>query len=128
MSADYNIASGEAKDQVRLLISDVGGSSGSDFLFTNAEIEFFLSEREQNVPLAAAMALRTIASNEAMVSKRIKFLELETDGPDVGEFLLKAAKALEEQADEDFDFEVFSMNVDLFSRRDILREKAERQG
>jgi len=69
--------------EVRLLISDVGGADGESFIFTDDEIQTFLNLRLGRVPLAAAMALNAIAANEAQVSKRIKYLELETDGPSV---------------------------------------------
>lgn len=94
------------KDQVRLLISDVGGNSGKDFLFSDTEIENFLSMRGDSVHLAAATALRAIAGNEAQVSKRITFLELKTDGPAVAKELRELAKSLEESADEDADMEI----------------------
>src|SRR5688572_3932453 len=68
----------EPNDQVRLLISDVGGESGDDFLFSDNEILTFLSMEGENVYKAAAVALRTIAANEAQVMKRIKILELST--------------------------------------------------
>lgn len=79
------------RERVRLLISDVGGTSGDDFLFTDDEIDTFLEMRLGRVHLAAATALNTIAANETQVSKRIKYLELETDGPAVARELRELA-------------------------------------
>ena len=43
---------------------------------------------------AAALALETIAANEALVEKRITLLDLKTDGPAVCDALLKRAQQL----------------------------------
>jgi hypothetical protein len=102
---------------VRLLISDVGGDSEVDFIFEDADIERFLELRGNNVFRAASTALRTIAGNEALVSKRIKFLELTTDGPAVSKELRELAKELETIADDGTDIEIIEMATDEFSRR-----------
>lgn len=115
MTASYTPGASE-KDDVRLLISDIGGQ-GNEYIFQDEEIAAFLAMRDVNVGLAAATALRTLASNEALVSKRIKFLELETDGPAVAKELRAAADAMEKQANEDGDIEVIEWSVDEFSRR-----------
>jgi hypothetical protein len=101
-----------------MLISDVGGEDGKSFIFSDLEINTFLESRG-SVNLAAAAALRTIAANEAQVSKRIKFLELSTDGPAVAKELRALAQELEEQDDDDSDMEIATMGVDLFSRRSL---------
>ena len=82
------------QEQVRLLITDVGGDDGETFVFSDAEIETFLSLRKGNVYLAAALALNTLAANEALVSKRITYLELSTDGPAVSRALRELAAQL----------------------------------
>jgi len=115
MAATYDIAKGTAKDKVRLLISDVGGSDGKSFLMQDEEIAVYLSLREEDIRLAAAEAFRTIAGNEAQVAKRIKFLELETNGPAVASELIKLADKLEEAVDEDSDVEFASMAVTDFN-------------
>lgn len=111
---------------VRLLISDIGGKDGSSFIFVDKEIEAILSRRE-SVELAAATLLRTIAGNEAMVSKRIEFMELKTDGPAVSKELRELATALETTADDDAVFEIVQMNVDMFSKRDLILNRLRRE-
>lgn len=81
---------------VRLLISDLD----ADPVFTDAEIEAFLA-LEGPVKLAAAQALDTMASNEAMVSKKIRTLDLQTDGPAVAASLRASATELRRQYYED---------------------------
>jgi hypothetical protein len=110
---------------VRLLISDVGGETGTDFIFTDEEVEAFL-ELTGAVRLAAAEALRAIAGNEAMVSKRITYLELSTDGPAVAKELreladsLTAAHVAGAEEAEDEGFEIAEMNLDWNTRRAML--------
>lgn len=111
MAATYTIATDSGK--VRLLISDIGGDDGKSFLFEDDEIEAFLVLRE-DIRLAAATALRTIAANEAQVSKRIKFLELSTDGPAVAKSLVEVAEKLEAEADDDSEVEIANMSWDQF--------------
>jgi hypothetical protein len=86
--------------RVRLLISDVGGPDGKTFAFSDAEIDGFLG-LGGNVKQAAAEALRTIAGNEAQVSKRIEYLELKTDGPAVAKELGDLADKLEAKAEQE---------------------------
>lgn len=116
MPATYSVATDPGK--VRLLISDIGGSDGSSFIFEDDEIAAFLAMRGGNIRLGAATALKAIAANEAQVSKRIKFLELSTDGPAVAKELLSTAEKLEEESDSDIDeeggFDVAAMSNDPF--------------
>lgn len=107
---------------VRLLISDVGGKDGTKFIFTDAEIEAIMAIRE-GVRATAATLLRVIAGNESQVSKRITFLELSTDGPAVSKELRELAKGLEAEEDDDAVFEIAQMNVDMFSRRQLILKR-----
>lgn len=111
---------------VRLLISDIGGKDGTSFIFSDGEIEVMLARRSDPFA-AAATLLRTIAANEAMVSKRIKFMELETDGPAVSKELRELATSLEQTADDDAMFEIVTINADMFSRRDIILNRLKRE-
>jgi hypothetical protein len=111
---------------VRLLISDVGGSDGKQFIFTDKEIEAIMGMRE-GIRAAAATLLRTIAGNESQVSKRITFLELSTDGPAVSKELRELATGLEAEEDDDAVFEVVQMNVDMFSRRQLILQRFRRE-
>lgn len=83
----------DATGLVRLIISDTATVQ----VFTDDQIAAFLTMEDGSVKLAAAQALDAIASNEALVSKRIKTLDLQTDGPAVAESLRDHATALREQ-------------------------------
>jgi len=82
---------------VRLLCTDLDEVSP---LFTDAQITAFLTLEASNVRLAAAQALDTMASSEALVSKKIRTQDLSTDGPAVAEELRARAAALRKQTDD----------------------------
>lgn len=83
---------------VRLLINDVDEDNET---FSDDDIEAFLALEGDSVRLAAAQALDTIASNEALVSKRIRTLGLSTDGPAVAKALRDHAARLRSQVAAD---------------------------
>lgn len=112
------------KDQVRLLISDVGGQDEESFIFSDEEINAFLSMEGGNIKLAASTALRTIAANTAMVMKVIKFMELSTDGAKVAKVLLETAKELKEQGEEDDEeIDIISMNLNSTSESELIANR-----
>jgi len=105
--------------RVRLLVPD---NDSANYIFDDDEIDAFLA-LEGDVRRAAALALETIASNEALTLKVIRLLDVQTDGRAVSDALLKRAAALRKQAD-DTDmaaggaFDVAEMVFDDFSWRE----------
>jgi hypothetical protein len=83
---------------VRLLVPD---RDLANLIFADADIAAFLVMEGAVVKRAAASALETVASNEAMVSKVIRSQDLATDGAKVSDALLKRAAELRRQADQD---------------------------
>lgn len=81
---------------VRLLCTDLDETAP---LLTDAQISGLLTLEAGNVRLAAAQALDTIASSEALVSKKIRTMDLQTDGPAVAKELRERAAGLRKQAD-----------------------------
>lgn len=96
MSFTYDLTTSVGK--VRLIIKD---SSEAIAFFTDEELTAFLELNDGSVRLSAADALETWASNEAMVTKAIKLLDLSTNGPAVAASLRAHAKMLREQADKE---------------------------
>lgn len=94
---------------VRLLLNDVS----APWIFTNAEIEAFLTLEGQNVKRAAAQAIDANASNEALASKVLKSQDLSTDGAKVADALRKHAASLREQADVEADDDGYFGVVDM---------------
>jgi len=102
------------RDRVRLLITDTNAEKQ---IFKNEEIDEFLVMNGDDVHLAAAEALETIATSEALTLKVINLLDLSTDGARLAETLMKRAEKLREQSksdNEDFDI------VPLFQCRRIV--------
>jgi hypothetical protein len=101
--------------KVRLLCTDTATVE----IFTDAEIAVFLELNGDSILFAAAMALDVIADNEILVQKRIKLLDLSTDGPSEAKELRAHADSLRLQAGNDLGFDYVENPVDVFS----LREK-----
>lgn len=81
------------RDTVRLLIAD---TDSANQLLTDGQLDQLLL-LEGAVKLAAAQALDIIASSEALVQKKIRTLDLQTDGPAVAASLRAHATTLREQ-------------------------------
>jgi hypothetical protein len=87
--------------QVRLLINDTDVDSDPGPVFTDAEINTFLTLNRSGVKRAAATALETIAGDEALTSKVIRDHELQTDGARLAAELRNLAATLRVQAVDD---------------------------
>jgi hypothetical protein len=99
------------RGQVRLLLSDVDAATA---VFNDAEIDAFLALEGANVKLAAAQAIDTNATNEALASKVIKDHQQQTDGAKVADAMRKHAAALRDQVTGYDDSGVFEV-VDFTS-------------
>ena len=86
-----------AVEHVRLLIADVDASNQ---LLTDDQITAYLELNEWGVRRSAADALDAIASSEALISRKIRTQDLQTDGPAVADALRKHADRLRDQADK----------------------------
>lgn len=129
MAFTYDLANSIGK--VRLLIMD---NNADSYLFEDGEVSAFLLMEGDVVRRGAALALETMASNEAYVSKRIELLDLKTDGPAVAASLLKRAGELRSQADRDDQieeggaFDIAEWVVDDFSARERMAKEWLRRG
>jgi len=79
------------KDNVRMLITDTDSTVP---IFQNEEITAFLTLNGGNVWFASATALLIIAASETLIQKKLKLLDLSTDGPAEAEALRKLAAEL----------------------------------
>lgn len=115
--------------RVRLLIPDTKPDA---YVFDDDELSAFLG-LEGHVKRAAALSLETIASNEAMVLKVIRLLDIQTDGAKTADALLKRAALLRDQAEDDefavnAAFDVAELVYDDFTYRERLQKQAFRTG
>ncbi len=108
--------------KVRLLIPDRSAASA---FFNDEEIETFLVI-EDGVQRATALALETMASDQAMVLKVIRVQDLSTDGRAVSQALLERAGKLRSQAEAadaaqvGGSFDIAEWGVTPFADREIL--------
>lgn len=126
MAYDPNTDAG----RVRLLVTDT--SDDEDVrLFTNDEIDTFLALEGSNVFRAAALALETVAVDQALVLKVIRTLDVQTDGAKVADSLLKRAEKLRARADDDAadatdDFAVAEFADPVFGQRERFWRQVDR--
>lgn len=110
--------------RVRMLISD---RDEQHALFTDEEIAAYL-DLTGSVYLAAAQALETVAASEIMIQKRIKTLDIETDGPSQARELRMLAKSLREQdmalSEDGAGFDIAEQVYDPFGKRERWTKQA----
>jgi hypothetical protein len=101
---DYATAIG----QVRLLVPDTeqfedptGTHDHAEYIFTDAQIQAFLTLYSNNVKRAAAQAKLVLATSEALINKVIRTADYSTDGAKVAAELREQAKQLQAEADKD---------------------------
>lgn len=127
MAIDYTTPAG----QVRLLIADTDEANP---ILTPDQIDAFLSLEGDEVFCAAALALETIAVDQALVLKVIRTLDVSTDGAKVAAELRARAAELRQRATDDADsadddFAIAEFADPVFGyrdrmRRQILRDRA----
>lgn len=127
MQVTYNLS--EDIGKVRLLITD---TDINNQIFYDEEIQSFLDltayNGENNVRLAAAEALYTMARSEALVLKRITLMDLSTDGPATAKSLMDQATQLRELAQTEIEFDWAEMGLTNANRKEIIINKALREG
>ena len=117
--------------RVRMLIPD---RVGDGHAFEDEEIETFLELEGGNVRRAAALALETCASDQALTLKVVRLVDITTDGRAVSEALLQRAGKLRAQADdaeaaEDGGlFDIAEWTPTDFAGRERLYKQAQRGG
>lgn len=113
------------KDDVRLIITD---TDVSYYMFEDEEITVFLTLCSSDVLYAAAMALDTIASNEVLVQKRIRILDLSTDGPSEATALRAHAESLRAQSKAaGAGFKIAEWVLDQFGYVEKINKEAQRE-
>ena len=121
MAFTYNLATDAGK--VRLMIPD---NVVARYIFEDDEIDAFLTI-EGGIKKATALGLETLASNEALVLKVIRLMDLTTDGAKLSDALLRRAAKLREQAEADDTgaaFDWAELVYDDFSARERIIDEA----
>jgi hypothetical protein len=95
---DYSTSIG----QVRLLIPDTEQLGDTpEYIFSDPQIQAFLSLYSNSVKRAAAQAKLVLATSEALINKVIKTYDFQTDGAKLGAELRAQAEMLQKEADRD---------------------------
>ncbi len=109
---DYSTAVG----QVRLLIPDTeqledlsNPTAADEYIFSDSQIQAFLSLYSSNIKRAAAAAKLVLATSETLISKVIKTDDLSTDGAKLGAELRAQADVLKKEADEEDSSDSFTI-------------------
>lgn len=123
MAFTYNTTTDRGR--VRMLITD---RDEENPIFQDDEIDAFLDMNDDSIRLAAASALETIATDQALVLKVLVLLDTETDGAKVAEALMKRAKSLREQEESVGSFDVAEMVVNDFGERERIWKELQREG
>lgn len=98
---------------VRVLLPDVeqykdpqNPTADASYMFEDWQLTAFLTLNGDKVKAAAADAIDTLATNEAMISKKIRTEDLQTDGPAVANAMrlhATALRAAQRREDDDAD-------------------------
>lgn len=129
MTWTYDPTSGDDRDTLRLLIGDTDVEVEDDHFFEDEELNIFLA-LEGDLKLATAQALDSLASSEVMIQKKIRILDLTTDGPSVAAELRARATELRAQfygGTDDLP-QSAELVVDQFTYEQRLRNERLRQG
>lgn len=97
------MATADERISIRTLIPDneaVFGPGEDETLFSDTEIDAFFVAGRNSVLRAAGLANLAIATSEALISKKIRTQDLQTDGAAVADALIKKSKALFDLADQ----------------------------
>lgn len=120
LPSDYPPDYSNAVGQVRALIPDVEPledpsdlSAEAEYIFSDSILQSYLALTRDNVYRAAAVAVNTLATSEALILKVLRSDDRVTDGAKLADSLGKRADWLKRQADEIDDeedlYEAFSI-------------------
>ena len=119
-----------SRGQVRLLIYDTDTVNADRQIFTDAEIDAFLSMNTSIVKLSAASALEAMGASQVFLLKVMKNMDFQTDGAAVGRELRMLAKQYrkdwEDTGDGTFDgmFDSAEMIDTSFAYRERVYKEA----
>ncbi len=125
MTATYDLAT--TVGQVRLQIGDTDVTPASDAIFTDEEIQVFLDANSDNVLLASAQALESLAASTARLAKLTRTLNWTEDTRKVSEDLLSAARQLRDQEADAPAFGFAEKTYTDFNTRQIVINRSLRQ-
>lgn len=100
---DYAIPLGQLRAllfQTKQYIDPANPDEPADYLVPDEQLEAYIAINQGDLYGAAADALLAIATNESLVSKKIRTEDLQTDGPAVAGELRRTAEVFRKQAND----------------------------
>jgi hypothetical protein len=102
---DYSTPLGQLRallSQTKQYVDPMNPTAPRDYLLPDAQLQAYIAINRDGLFGAAADALLALATNEALISKKIRTEDLQTDGPAVaGELRRMADLYRQRQKDED---------------------------
>ena len=92
MATNVGVVRGLIPD-MKKLSDPANPAAPAAYLFEDDHLQSFLTLAGEKPLIAASMALMTLATNEALVSKKIRTEDLSTDGPAVAAELRRLAES-----------------------------------
>lgn len=126
MSFTYDTTT--SRGQVRLIIGDTDTVTAANQIFSDAEIDAFLSMEGSVVKLAAACALEAIASKQAYIQKVITVGDLKTDGAKLAAEFRAQAAGLRAQVEDQPAYDWLEQSVTPAVTTEIIIKDAMRGG
>ena len=90
----YNEGATGTRDTLRTLLGDI---NGDDYIFSDEELNVFLSRNSQSLERAAADACRAVAFNAAKQAIVVKMLDTSIDRTELPRIYMSLATAFERQ-------------------------------
>jgi hypothetical protein len=113
-----------ALGKVRVLITD---GDVAHPIFTDDQLQVFIDLEGEDIFLASALAIETIATSEALILKVIETLDVKTDGAKLAEALMKRAKSMRDRVNtESGSFAIAAMIDTPSAWRERIRKNAMR--
>ena len=110
----FTYTSGTARGRVRLLVSDTDTADATKQIFTDAEIDDFLSIESNEVYAAAAAACESLAANTARSAIRLRLEKLlEIDRKDIPKHFRELATMYRKRSVSAPAEEIDSMDYDI---------------
>lgn len=117
MTATYDLETNVGK--LRLLLQD---TDTDDVIFQDEELQVFLSQKGNDLYLAASTVMLALANDKARLAKRKRASKYEHDLTKLANECREQAKVFREEAENIPADDYAEMGITAFQRRDIMRK------
>lgn len=103
---DYSTPLGQLRallSQTKQFVDPQNPTAPADYLISDAQLQAYIAINKDGLFGAAADALLAIATNEALVSKKIRTEDLQTDGPAVAGELRRMSELYRQRQKDEYE-------------------------